>query len=224
MRPIGPSANYILPMRFVIISDTHNKHRQLRTLPPGDAIIHAGDITSRGQEREVNDFLKWFSGLDYKYKIFIAGNHDFLFEQADASLLSSIIPDNITYLNDSGITIEGINIWGSPITPWFHDWAFNRQRGSEIMAHWKLIPADTDILITHGPVAGILDTTTTGIIAGCEDLAATVRSIKPAYFISGHIHEAYGQEIHEGTTYINAAVLDERYVLRNQPQTFDLKK
>lgn len=34
--------------------DTHNKHRFLPPIPDGDVIIHAGDITRRGTEDEVD--------------------------------------------------------------------------------------------------------------------------------------------------------------------------
>jgi predicted phosphodiesterase len=63
-------------MKFIAISDTHGLHAQLR-LPKGDVLLHAGDVCSRGTEKEVLNFLAWFSEQDYKYKIFIAGNHDF---------------------------------------------------------------------------------------------------------------------------------------------------
>jgi len=211
-------------MRFITLSDTHNKHKHLKNLPSADAIIHAGDITSRGSEQEVSDFLKWFSGLDYAYKIFIAGNHDFLFENANADELKELIPSNIIYLNDSGVVIEGIHIWGSPVTPWFHDWAFNRQRGKEIAQHWNLIPNNTDILVTHGPVYQILDKTTSGIDAGCEDLLEAVKRTKPSIFISGHIHEAHGEATVLGTQFINASVLDENYKLSHAPILFELSK
>jgi 3',5'-cyclic AMP phosphodiesterase CpdA len=40
-------------------------------------LIHAGDMSSMGYKHEVQQFLKWFNGLDnYTHKIFIAGNHD----------------------------------------------------------------------------------------------------------------------------------------------------
>jgi len=45
---------------------------------------HAGDISGRGNRVEVEDFLKWFAAQDYKYRIFIAGNHDFFFERNNA--------------------------------------------------------------------------------------------------------------------------------------------
>lgn len=208
-------------MKFVIISDTHGQHNNL-SLPKGDVLIHAGDISQRGEENEIIDFLNWFSNCDFKYKIFIAGNHDFFFEETLEKDIQKIIPENIIYLCDSGVEVENIKIWGSPITPWFFDWAFNRHRGNQIEYHWQLIPSDTDILITHGPVFGKLDKTSRGENVGCEDLLHIIESIKPKVHICGHIHEGYGQTTSSKTKFINASVLDEKYALVNPPITFEL--
>ena len=208
-------------MKFVVISDTHCQHHQL-SLPAGDILIHAGDVSSRGHFTEINDFLNWFQNQNYKYKIFIAGNHDFYFEKEKAEKIKKIIPPGIIYLNDSGIKIEGINVWGSPISPWFFNWAFNRHRGEEISRHWKLIPTNTDILITHGPPYGILDKTTNLEKAGCEDLLKKINEIKPKFHLYGHIHEAYGSYDNGITTFINASVLDEKYILKNKALTFEM--
>ena len=207
-------------MRIVAISDTHNRHQSL-VLPEGDMLIHAGDVSSQGKQSQVEDFLKWFSKQDFKYKIFIAGNHDFFFERMPEDYIKSLIPKNVIYLNDSGVEIEGIKIWGSPVQPWFYDWAFNRQRGSDILKHWDLIPRDTDILITHGPAKGILDKTIHNVETGCEDLLNTIREIRPKYFIFGHIHEAYGMVEKNATTFINASVLDVHYQLANEAVEFE---
>jgi Icc-related predicted phosphoesterase len=208
-------------LKFVAISDTHGKHNNLQ-LPPGDVLLHAGDISGQGNEVEVINFLNWFDKSDFKYKILIAGNHDFYFEREPTEQIIKILPQNIIYLNDSGTTINNIKIWGSPITPWFYNWAFNRHRGDEIKKHWDLIPAGTEILITHGPVHGILDNTNSGHLAGCEDLLNQVNDIKPKVHICGHIHEAYGVIEKGKTKFINASVLNERYELVNEPIIFEL--
>ncbi len=207
-------------MKILAISDTHGQHSKLK-LPDADMILHAGDISKRGEEPEILAFLDWFGHLDYRYKIFIAGNHDFYFEKSSAEKIREVIPDNLIYLCDSGVTIEGINIWGAPVTPTFFDWAFNRDRGGAISRHWDLIPEGTDILMTHGPVAGILDTTCRGEAVGCADLLKRVQELKPKYYIGGHIHEAYGKQESQGTTFFNASVLDERYRLKNEAWLFD---
>lgn len=210
-------------MKFVAISDTHGKHNLVKELPAADCIIHAGDVSNVGKEHEVIDFLDWYSNLDYEYKIFIAGNHDFFFERADIDRIKAVIPENIIYLNDSYTIINDIKIWGSPVSPWFYDWAFNRIRGEEIKKHWDQIPDDTDILITHGPVYEILDKTISGDKTGCSDLLETVNQIKPKLHICGHIHEAYGTYENENTKFINACLLDERYIMMNCPVLFELK-
>jgi Icc-related predicted phosphoesterase len=207
-------------LKFVTISDTHGKHDSL-SLPVGDVLIHAGDCTSRGSELEVVNFLNWFSKQDFEHKILIAGNHDFYFERAPELEIEKIIPQNIIYLNDSGTIINGLKIWGSPITPWFYNWAFNRHRGVPIQKHWNLIPLDTDILITHGPVFRYLDATTSGHNAGCENLLHKVLEIKPKVHICGHIHEAYGVIENGGIKFINASVLNEKYELENNPIIFE---
>ncbi|MBK9258005.1 MAG: metallophosphatase domain-containing protein [Saprospiraceae bacterium] len=208
-------------MKFITISDTHGQHQALN-LPDGDVLIHAGDVSSRGTEYEVRSFLEWFAGLDFTYKIFIAGNHDFFFEQKDATTIKSLIPENVIYLNDSGVNIEGISIWGSPVSPWFYDWAFNRQRGADIKKHWDLIPDHTEILITHSPAFGILDRTTSGQHAGCEELKDKIEATKPKVHVCGHIHEAYGKKVTIDTLYINASVLNVHYQLVNDAIEFEL--
>ena len=185
-------------------------------------LIHAGDVSKRGHKSEIQDFLVWFSIQPQLYKIFIAGNHDFFFEETSEAEINKIIPENIIYLNDSGITIEGIKIWGSPVQPRFFDWAFNRDRGEDILKHWNLIPDDTDILITHGPPYGILDLTNRGLRVGCEELRKKVDLIRPKYHIFGHIHESNGIENKENTIFINASVLDLRYRPVFNPTVFEI--
>lgn len=204
-------------MKFVAISDTHNQHDKLK-LPEGDVIIHAGDITGRGSTNEVFAFLEWFKMLDYKRKIFIAGNHDWFFENSEETNF-----EGVTYLNDSGIKIDNINIWGSPVQPEFNNWAFNRNRGDQINKHWQLIPENTDLLITHGPPFGHLDMTTSMQRVGCVDLLKRVTEIKPKFHVFGHIHEAYGVNKNDlGTKFINASVLNENYLRVNNPITFEI--
>lgn len=209
-------------MKILFISDTHGEHQKLNDLPQADILIHSGDISKRGKDYEIEDFIKWFSSLDFRYKIFIAGNHDFYFESKAISKIQEMLPQDVFYLCDTGITIEEINIWGSPITPTFFNWAFNRDRGSNIAKYWDKIPQNTDILITHGPPSGILDQTISGSNVGCEDLLKKIRLIKPKYHLFGHIHEAYGVYETTYTTFINGSILDEDYQISNLPISFNI--
>ena len=208
-------------MKIVLISDTHTKHNQIK-VPDGDMIIHAGDLSSRGRKNEIRAFFHWFKELPHKYKILIAGNHDFAFE-TDRAWCDKVMPENIHYLNDCGVTIEGINIWGSPVTPAFYDWAFNRLRGLEISKYWELIPEGTNILVTHGPPYGYGDLLDPRWLrpgekenVGCEDLLYYIEKIKPKLHVFGHIHYNGGLiESNGDTLFVNASNLTERYLPRS---------
>ncbi|HEX2628719.1 MAG TPA: metallophosphatase domain-containing protein [Chitinophagaceae bacterium] len=207
-------------MRIILIADTHGCHREVK-LPAGDMLIHAGDISTKGDENEVLDFLDWFSSLDFAHKIFIAGNHDFYFEKRTIEEIESVLPKNIYYLQDSGITIDGFKIWGSPITPWYFNWAFNR-RADAIVRHWDMIPRDTDILITHGPPFRILDTNIKDQHTGCKELLLAVQEIQPRLHVFGHIHESYGMVEKKYGQFINASIMDHEFKIRNKPAIVNL--
>lgn len=208
-------------MKFVAISDTHCRHHKIR-LPKGDVLLHAGDVSYRGKKDEVVDFLQWFAKQKFEYKIFIAGNHDFLFEKIKTKDLEQLIPNGVTYLYENSVTINGITIWGSPYTPWFFNWAFNLPRGKALAKHWNKIPEETHILLTHGPAYGILDTVINGQHVGCVDLQKRIDVIKPKIHLFGHVHESYGKKEKNGTKFINASQVNEEYILVNKPVVFEL--
>ncbi len=208
-------------MKILHISDTHGLHRRIKALRQATMLIHSGDVSNFGEDHEVEDFMRWFCKLDFQYKIFIAGNHDFYFEDETTQRIQRALSENTFYLCDSGIEIEGIYFWGSPVSPTFFNWAFNRDRGAKIRKHWNLIPDNTDVLITHTPPHGILDRTATEN-TGCRDLLKTVKHIKPSYHLFGHIHEAYGQTTIDRTTFINSSILDENDNLTRNGTLIDM--
>jgi Icc-related predicted phosphoesterase len=210
-------------MEITFISDTHwlvrdaaDRQDLADMLPGGPILVHAGDVSGRGTEMEITKFLDWFSELPYMHKVLIAGNHDFFFEIAKPKEVEELLSKypGITYLNDSGVTIEGIKFWGSPVTPFFHNWAFNRYP-NEIQKHWDLIPEGVDVLITHGPPHDILDFTEYDRMAvGCPKLLEKVKQVKPKVHVFGHIHEARGKKEIDGTLFINASTVNLKYELR----------
>ena len=213
-------------IRLVFISDTHGQHRQLTDLPNGDILFHCGDFMTDGYYLdEAKDFLKWFSNVgNFKHRILIAGNHDRLFEQQHTKerLLNEF--ENINYLQDTSVIIEGINIYGTPYQPAFRNWAFNLPRGGEeLKSKWEQIPMDTDILLTHSPPYGVLDEVREGVNVGCKMLKEIVEQVKPTIHAFGHIHECPGEQI-ENTHYINAAVVNRQYNYVYKPITIGFIK
>ena len=184
-------------------------------VPPGDILIHAGDITRHGNAEELVEFNDFLGTLPHPTKIVIAGNHDFCF-QRDSEQCRALLT-NCIYLEDEEVSTDGLHFYGSPWQPWFYDWAFNLPRGEEIKAKWDLIPAHTDILITHGPPLGFGDTTASHQKAGCKDLLDAVERIKPKIHVFGHIHEAFGIYANADTTFLNASICDLAYEPVNEP-------
>ena len=212
-------------MRITFISDTHTKHNLItEDLPGGDLIIHSGDLMNSGYSYDdITNFCEWFSGLDnYKHKVFIAGNHDRLF-QNDPISSTRLVRDfpNIAYLEDSLCGIGDVSIWGSPWQPTFHNWAFNLPRnGVELQEKWGLIPNKIDILACHTMPFGHLDVTG-NMEVGCELLRVKTDELRPKIFVGGHIHSGAGYKFDGYTHFFNASVLDNNYRYVNKPMTID---
>jgi Icc-related predicted phosphoesterase len=220
-------------MKLVCISDIHNKHKTI-TMPDGDVAICTGDISSRGYWHELKSFVKWFGALPHKKKILVCGNHDIGAEVEFKEEFVELCEENgVILLNDSGVEIDGVKFWGSPVTPRFgYGWAWNRDvednrtkseianymPNNPIQKHWDLIPNDTNVLLTHGPPRGILDLCFYGgDRAGCPRLLDKVLEIKPKVHVFGHIHEQYGLDTFEGTAFVNASICTLQYTPNNKP-------
>lgn len=205
-------------MKLVCLADTHNKHERV-SLPEGDVLIHAGDCTEGGSKQETKAFLEWFANQPHPHKILVPGNHDFFFEKVENR---NQTPENITLLIDSGKKIEGINFWGSPVSPGDHSWAFNRGRGREIATHWNSIPSSCDVLITHTPAYGFLDELPNGTKMGDEELRRRIGKLNLRAHIFGHIHYAAGAIKRQNIHFINATQLDEQHRLMHSPIVLEL--
>lgn len=208
--------------KITFISDTHNQHSQIK-IPKSDILIHAGDATGRGTLPEIVSFLNWFEQQPAIHKIYVAGNHDFLFEK-DPYLAKAILAEHssIIYLQDTSIQIMGLEIYGSPHQPRYHNWAFNKS-DFELKNLWAKIPDKVDILVTHGPPLDILDKIDLGDKVGCKWLKQTVlERVKPKVHHFGHIHESYGTLQIDNTIFINSSICNLMYRPDNKPITIDL--
>lgn len=190
-------------MKILVISDTHNLHEQL-TLPPADMIIHCGDATTSSGLAELLSFSNWFKNLDYKYKIFVPGNHDWFCTSNGYYTVKNMLGPSVNFLINDYVEIEELKIFGSA------------REG------YERCPANIDILITHEPPSCILDEMPAFSKFNSDPhpmhmgstvlLTAIVDRIKPRYHLFGHIHECGGEtEIHKGISFFNTAVLDEHY-------------
>ena len=138
----------------------------------------------------------------------MAGNHDQSIEKWG-------VPDGLRchYLQDEGTELFGLKLWGTPWQPWFHDWAFNapRRHGEAFLASkFEPIPADTDIVVAHGPPRGYGDRTRSEHV-GSTAMTETLKRVQPRLMVCGHIHPAYGRYRLGATEIINASLVDDGY-------------
>jgi len=215
--------------KFCFISDTHGLHSQV-SIPQADILVHSGDCTRDIGQLDLRSFLQWFEQQPCPIKILVCGNHDGAFEKWPdlAQAMVKEIAPSVTYLQDSGVEIEGLKFWGSPVTPAFCTWYFNRERGADIKRHWDMIPDDTDVLITHGPARGFNDWSPYGNEhVGCDDLLEAIKRVKCRLHCFGHVHGGYSTKelIHDDgskTIMINASVCNEEYEPVNKPWVIGL--
>lgn len=197
-------------MKLVLLADLHG--RLPEKLPESDVVVIAGDICGgMGGEHGQYEFLdgpfrEWLKGLPTKRVVATWGNHDWI--GASTRKAPHDLPWHM--LVDEGVTIDGVNFWGSPWQPWFHDWAFNATE-EDLARHFSKIPDNTDVLVVHGPPHGYGDMVKGGHNVGSRSLTAAIRRVKPALVVTGHIHEAYGEYALDGTIIVNAAQVDHNY-------------
>lgn len=222
-------------MRIVAISDTHEQETNLG-LSAGDMLVHAGDWTYKGSDKAIERFVEWLVSQPHPHKVFVAGNHELHLDkgiqrQRKLDIIRKVLAKttNVHYLENSGITIEGIKIYGSPASPFFYNWSFNYHRGADIADVWRYIPDDTNLLVTHSPPYGILDEAPQnfGLTAhvGCEELLKTIGRLKDLKaHVFGHVHSGYGmvQQENNGIKFINASTCTEKYKPTNPPIVFDI--
>ncbi|KAI0765907.1 Metallo-dependent phosphatase-like protein [Trametes elegans] len=183
-------------IRIVCIADTHSAHDRMPPLPPGDVLIHAGDLSQSGSTKEIKRALRWLSAAPHRHKIFIAGNHDDALanpERRDEILRG--YPDLI-YLEDSSTTLSingrHLTVYGSPYALVRGNamstvrGVFSYVRGAR--DNWDNIPLFTDILITHAPPRHHLDV----VGLGCERLLQRLWEVRPLLHVFGHVHNGRG--------------------------------
>jgi predicted phosphodiesterase len=197
-------------MRLVLLADTHTHQTELGALPSGDALILAGDLCNMfskpGYDEQLSRLNRWLGEQPFTYRLVIGGNHDGLLQSVAGQPFTRL--SNATWLCDSGVTIEGIQFWGSPWTSGSSGPMAFQLLPSNLKAKWDLIPHHTDVLITHGPPYGVLDQTSWGH-GGDEDLRDAVERTQPALHVFGHIHTARGIRKKGQTLYVNACVSGE---------------
>jgi Icc-related predicted phosphoesterase len=191
-----------------------------------DVVFITGDVTYHGKPEELVRLKELLKKIVAKtsHVVMTVGNHEKGCEANDIPWIECMKEIGVKLLIHEAIEVEGYKIFGSPWTPYFGGWAYNYHRftGKE---RWEAIPGDTEILLTHGPMYGVLDYIH-GENVGCEALKDRVDSSLPhlKYHMFGHIHETHGIKQYKQVTCINSSIMNGSYRFVNKPHFFELKK
>lgn len=215
-------------MRIVATSDCHGK-LTAGALPSGDVLVLAGDLLADAPKdhpdpvgfqaerlAELDDLL---ASLPFRHVLLVAGNHDGVLQvrpELGRALRGAL------YLEDEGVTLDGVRFWGSPWQPGLSHHPFFMADGGEAFALYRTIPDDTQVLVTHTPPWDILDRWDPPHALGSRMLRARVARVRPAVHIFGHMHPSYGAVELEGTRFYNAALCDRDGAPVNAPHVIDL--
>jgi hypothetical protein len=195
---------YLPYVRIVAVADTHTFEAELGPIPDGDVFVHAGDLLRGGTLDELVGVAAWIRSLPHRYKVVVAGNHDWCFARERAAACA-MLGDGVVYLVDVGARLGGATFYGSPWQPAYNDWAYNLPRGAALAEKWAKIPRGVDVLVTHGPPQGIGDDMGEGMPGrqGCADLRAAVTRAQPRLHLFGHIHQGGGAWSDAGVCFAN---------------------
>src|SRR6476646_1206334 len=100
---------------------TADLHENLIDIPACDLLLIAGDISfafqgdlDSKQRFLAGEFSAWLDRVPATEVVLVAGNHD-------QSIQKWGLPDGLRcrYLEDAGIELLGLKLWGTPWQPWF---------------------------------------------------------------------------------------------------------
>lgn len=204
-------------IKICAIADLHG---WLPKVPECDLLLIAGDICSSSRILDQELFLrhkveKWLDEMPAKEVVFVAGNHDWIFQKA-----RELVPKlPWYYLEDSPVELFGLKIWGTPHQREYNSWAFNLPE-SELQLRFEKIPTDTDILVTHSPPYGLGDHVLDAGHVGSTSLRTRLEQLNIKLHTFGHIHEGRGIFEFNKTLCVNSTLVDENYRKVYTPLSF----
>ena len=217
-------------MKICAISDIHG---DLIEIPECDVLCICGDIFSLEIQRNptechewfFSEFLPWAEACSCEQVYYIAGNHDFFFENFDAEKGNS---DKVVYLENDLIEYKGIKFYGTPYCKQCGIWAFTRSP-RELKGIFNKIPYNVDVLLTHDAPYGVSDICleptpwNTGEHIGNSQLEEAIIEKKPTFNLHGHLHSAnHNYEMLGNTKVYNVSIKNEKYKVSYNPLIIEI--
>mmetsp|Transcript_4291 Transcript_4291/g.9254 ORF Transcript_4291/g.9254 Transcript_4291/m.9254 type:complete len:373 (+) Transcript_4291:232-1350(+) len=220
-------------VRVVYTSDTHDCHRELGVMPPGDIFVYGGDIlfVSRWyhestKARKMKDFNDWLgTHVNCPVVVCIGGNHDDFLESLGKDRVKSVLSNVTHYIENNEVTVGNLRFFGSPASEGrSHNRAFQsedfrkaaQEASKALHAEVRRGGEPIDVFLSHGPEDKIVDL------------------LAPRVHLWGHVHQLYGvthretksmkgsQMVPQGTLSVNASAMDRTMSPTNPPIVVDI--
>lgn len=189
-------------MKIACIADTHGLPFER---PECDLLLHAGDAFSSWSTLADVDAL--FAQLGNR-SVYVPGNHDRIVANNLFDAKAIAMKHSVLLLVHESTVVDGVRIFGSPWAPMFGRGSTFMKPYDDLQQLWESTNARPDILVTHGPPLGVLDLTSKGVYAGCNNLEQYVYHAKPRLHVFGHIHESRGIFERRRRISVNASMHD----------------
>lgn len=228
-------------VRVVMISDTHERHHLL-DLPPGDVLVHSGDIllfnSSYSREtsmRKLAHFNEWLADLPYHDKIVVAGNHDYCLQTLGRDTVRKVL-DSCTYLENEfcELSWSQLRVYGSPasvpnpLPAWRGGGVSNSpNRAFQYTSHvatgegYAGTEADLADVFAAAPIN--LDILVVhGPVESMAPAHEYVLTHRPLVVVCGHVHEQHGAQRLGDTVVINATSMGPTFSPTEPPIVIDI--
>lgn len=221
-------------LRICAFSDPHGQLPLPITLKEVDVTVICGDVVDLYVQRDDSRSKEWFENVFKKWTdrvggktIIIGGNHDFwlsrIGKEKAKEFFKETFGDNVVYLEDEAVEIDGVKFYGCPWCEGPIGWAFSPNADMSIIGvwnHYDNIP-DCDVLLTHQPpmIGNVSKSNWWTAYAkdfGSDKLRTKIKERKIALSLSGHVHSGtHGKTLYPtmgcDTVFYNVSLLNERY-------------
>jgi Icc-related predicted phosphoesterase len=195
-------------IKFICKSDTHGLIPGIHDESDIAGWLHAGDFYNRLTPHAVpatfDHLSKWYKNLTKPLYI-VRGNHDCFDLQSifkAANHIEGSLVEAAPKVWVAGMGWSGYNFFDLP-----REMDLEKQRDDIIrQASFKLKSGDRSILLSHYPawIKSIYDNGSDPDGWLFENVRDVIDAIKPAAFITGHIHELFGQSaMYNGTLIVH---------------------
>lgn len=183
---------------LLVCSDLHGSDETLALLRKAekdlspDAVVVCGDVTTYGSVAYMQKLLDNFeSDL-----MAVPGN-------CDTEEMLSMLEEAGASVHGKRVRKHGLDVFGfggGLPSPSHMPFEVDEE---DMVAGLRGVAVRGGVMVTHTPPVGMNDTDRSGRHIGSKGILSVVEEFRPMLVLSGHVHEARGELVKDGTVFVN---------------------